>query len=187
MNILSKGLKFVPTPSSLNIIEVITNTEKSLFSAPTVIKQAAISEISEFATKWKKPLSSNITREEKKLLEEIKCNENIIVVLADKGGKTVILNKNNYIEKIEEKLKDTKLCQEFNDPTNTLKKKIGSLAESLFKKGRITEIQKIDFKSIDNLATIRRQPKIHKEGNPIRIITCTRSTIYPVSHLLHST
>ena len=106
---LSKGLKFVPTPSSLNIVEVITNTEKSLFSAPVIVKRAAISEISEFATKWKKPTSNNITKEEKKLLNEIKSNKNIIVVMADKGGKTVVMNKNTYIEKIEEKLKDEDL------------------------------------------------------------------------------
>jgi len=177
LEILSKGLKFVPTPSSLNIIEVIANTENSLYSASTIIKRAAIAEISEFATKWKKPLTSNITKDERILLKEIKSNNNIIVVSADKGGKTVVMNKDMYISKIEDKLKDNKLYEETNDPTKKLKKKINNLAMKLFNKERISESQKLDFNSIDNLPTVRGQPKIHKVGNPIRIITCTRSTI----------
>ncbi len=55
---------------------------------------------------------------------------------------------------MEEKLKDNKLYQEMSDLTNKLKKKISSLATSLFNKGRITDAPKLDFKSIDSLATI---------------------------------
>ena len=45
MNVLSKGLKFAATPRSLNMIEIITNTEQSLYGAPELTKQLAISEI----------------------------------------------------------------------------------------------------------------------------------------------
>jgi hypothetical protein len=81
------------------------------------------------------------------------------------------MNKDTYIEKIKEKLKDNKLYQEVEDPTNKLKKKISSLATRLFKKRRINEVQNLDFKSIDNLPNVRGQFKIHKENNPMRIIT----------------
>ncbi|CAF1469206.1 unnamed protein product [Rotaria sordida] len=105
-------------------------------------------------------------------------------VSADKGGITVIMNKNNYIEKIEEKLNDNKLYKKVKDPTNKIKSKINNITNYLFNKRRITEIQKLDFKSIDNLATVRGQPKLHKDGNPMRIITCTRSTILSSISLL---
>ena len=148
---LSKGLKFVPTPTSLDTIEVITNTEEALYAAPTIIKRAAIAEISEFTTKWKKPSKTNITKDEQILLKEIKNNNNIIVVEADKGGKTVIMNKKEYLEKVEEKLKDNKLYEEVKDPTAKLKKQISSLTTKLFDKGKISEAQKWMFKSNDNL------------------------------------
>ncbi|CAF1498605.1 unnamed protein product, partial [Rotaria sordida] len=144
---------------------------------PTIVKRAAIAEISTFALKWKKPLNNNITKEEKQLLNEIKSNNNIIVVSADKGGKTVIMNRNVYIEKIKEKLNDNKLYKIVTDPTNKIKEKINEITDYLFKTGRINEMQKFDFKSIDNLPYVRGQPKLHKDNHPMRIITCTRSTI----------
>jgi hypothetical protein len=42
------------------------------------------------------------------LLRDLKNMENIIIMPADKGGKTVVMNRNDYINKIEEKLNDSK-------------------------------------------------------------------------------
>ena len=177
LDVLSKGLKFVPTTTSFDFVEMIANTEVSLYSAPTNIKKAAIAEISEFAIKWKRPRKTNITKEEQKLLKDIKNNNNIIVVVADKGNKTVIMDKDEYLKKVEDIIQDKKLYQEVNDPTAKIKKKINNLTTQLLKKRKITEAQKWMLNSNENLATIKAQPKIHKDGNPMRIITCTRSTI----------
>ena len=177
LKILSKGLKYVPTPMSLNVVDIITNTENSLHSTPKIIKTAAIAEISNFMTKWKKPTKTNINIHERKLLKEIKCNKDIIVVQADKGGKMVVMDRQEYITKIEEQLYDTKVYENVNDPTNKIKHAISVIAQRLFTKKRINEKQKYDFTSIDNLPTVRGQPKLHKMGTPMRIITCTRSTI----------
>jgi hypothetical protein len=177
LQVLSKGLKFVPTASSFNLVDIITNTEKSLYSIPKLIKKAAIAEISNFMTKWRKPSKSNINKYEIKLLKEIKSNPDIIVVPADKGGKIVVMDRGQYITKIEEQLNDTNIYEVTNDPTNKIKNKICRIANKLFKKNRITQHQKYHFSSIENLATVRGQPKIHKQGTPMRLITCTRSTI----------
>ena len=99
------------------------------------------------------------------------------MVVADKGNKTVIMDKDEYLKKVEDILQDKKLYQEVNDPTAKIKKKINNLTTQLLKKRKITEAQKRMLNSNENLATIKAQPKIHKDGNPMRIITCTRSTI----------
>jgi hypothetical protein len=177
LNILSKGLKFVPTQNSLNIIEMISNTEKSLSYTPSILKKAAIAEISTFILKWKKPHRNNITKEEYKLLGELKRNNDIIIVPADKGGKIVVMNKDNYIIKIEEKLNNIDTYQEVKDPTNKIKKNISEITSKLFKQSRIKLKEKFEFTSIDNLPVIRGQPKIHKQDHPMRIITCSKNSI----------
>ncbi len=54
IQVLWKGLKFLPTPRSINTVNNIVNCEKSLFSAPLIIKNAAISQMSTFIQKMKK-------------------------------------------------------------------------------------------------------------------------------------
>lgn len=82
------------------------------------------------------------------------------------------MNKNTYIEKIEEKLKHDGLYQEVKDPAERLKKEISSLTNKLFKERKVEETQKFDFKSIDSLAIIRGQPNednnLHKINNFIK-------------------
>ncbi|CAF5155026.1 unnamed protein product, partial [Rotaria sp. Silwood1] len=55
LNVLEKGLKFIPTPKTINLVDIIANTEKSLSLSPKLIKQTAILEISTFVATWKKP------------------------------------------------------------------------------------------------------------------------------------
>ena len=55
LKVLEKALKYVPTPKSINLVDIITNVETSLNSTPKIIKQTAISEITEFVQKWRTP------------------------------------------------------------------------------------------------------------------------------------
>ena len=177
LKVLSKGFKFTPTPTSLNIIDSITNTETALYSAPALTKQLAISEVTTFVSNWKKPSRTNLSKKDFALLKEIKRNEQIIVVPADKGNKVVIMDREKYIEKIDEKLNDNNMFEEIKDPTNSLKKKISALANRLFNKNRINELQKNSWSQYDNLPYIRGQIKLHKPDQSMRIITSTRSSI----------
>ncbi|CAF5049984.1 unnamed protein product, partial [Rotaria sp. Silwood1] len=178
LNVLSKGLKFVPTPRAINTVTTIVNCEKALFSTPTLIKNAAISEVSTFIQKWKKPRKFNMNNEEIKILNEIKQIQDIVIVQADKGGKIVIMDKNDYIDKIEEKLNDKNVYKRINkDPTATIKAEISKKVTKLLQQDKITEQNKYYLTSIDDLPKIRGQPKLHKNNAPMRIVTCSRDTI----------
>ena len=177
LRVLSKGLKFVPTPSSLNVVEMICSTEKALYFMTPIIRRAAVAEITTFAAKWRKSEKHNLSKDDYRLLRELKSNDQLIVVPADKGGKVVVMNRKEYTSKVEEKLNDRSLYQIVKDPTKTLKRKISEVATRLFRENKISELQKYNMCSIDNLAYARAQPKLHKDGTPMRIITCTRATI----------
>ena len=125
LKVLSKGLKFIPTPTNINIVTTIANCEKYLYSTSKTIKNAAISEITTFIQKWKKPKKSNLNRPEIKTLKEIKSIKDIIMVQADKGGKIMIIDKADYVNKIEEMLNDKKIYERIkNDPTSQIKTEI---------------------------------------------------------------
>jgi hypothetical protein len=84
-------------------------------------------------------------------------NSSIIVVPSDKDGKIVVMDREEYIIKVEEQVNDRNIYEIFNDPTRKIKSKIRQLANRLFRKSRISELQKYDFSSIDNLPTVRGQ------------------------------
>ena len=189
LQVLSRGLNFVSIPKNINIVEVIANTEQALSNVPQLIKQLAISEISTFAENWKKKKNTrdNLTREERNALKELKNNRDIMIVQADKGGKIVVMDREEYVVKVEEKLNDDKIYEITKNPTSIIKKKISSLAERLFKSNRISQRVKYELTSIDDLPSVRGQPKLHKINNPMRIVTCSRNTITsPVSRFAFS-
>ena len=161
--VLSKGPKFVPTPTNLNIINIVTNTEKSLHSTSLTNKQLATSDISTFVTKWKKPTRLNLTKQEFALLRDRKNNEQIIIIPADKDNKIVIMNRQDYINKVEQKLGDIDLYEKLNDPTPLLERKINEITMKLFSQHKIDDFQKKIWTSIDDLPYVRGQPKIHKK------------------------
>ncbi|CAF1230956.1 unnamed protein product [Rotaria sordida] len=131
MYVLSKGLKYVPTPSSLNVIDIITNSEKSLFNVPKIFKQAAFAEISTYVSKWKKPEHNNLSKEERLALKQIKCNPAITVVTADKGGKVVVMDRDTYVLQIEEHLNNRNIYENVKDPTNLIKTSLRRESSSL--------------------------------------------------------
>ena len=187
LNVLERGLKFMVTVQSIDLIDAITIVETSFYSAPKLLKQATIAEISKFVQKWEKPKKKNLTADEMKALKELKRMEDIAIVPAHKGGKTVILDTSNYTYQIEKKLQNKIVYKEVNDPTENIKKAISKLTPKLLEQEKINLVQQKNLNEIDNLQTIRGQPKLHKQDESIRIITCSRNTItHPLSHFVFS-
>ncbi|CAF3925498.1 unnamed protein product [Didymodactylos carnosus] len=101
---------------------------------------------------------------------------------ADKGGKTVLMDKNDYIAKAKEKLNNPSVYEQVKkDPTKHIME-IKTEADKLFDLDKINVTQHYQLIGIEDLPTVRGQPKLHKPNNPMRIITCSRQTITsPVS------
>lgn len=106
----------------------------------------------------------------KKLIKEI--GDKIIVTSSDKGNKTVILYKEEYIQKLNALLEDKstyKLIRE--DPTTKLQRLNNNIVAELHKKDIITKWEKFKLTSIAAAAPdLYGLPKIHKENIPLRPI-----------------
>lgn len=117
----------------------------------------------------KRPL---IPRRFTKALEEIRSNNKIVVITADKGGGGVVRNTDDYIEKMEDLLTDN----------NAYTKPFLGQAEreaKLFIEGTRCILRKTEkgkkllplVKEAPRTPTMRSLLRIHKPGVPIRPIT----------------
>ena len=61
----------------------------------------------------------NITKEYREALKELRKNENIVIVPADKGSSTVVLKREDYHSKLSKMLESGTYKQLKKDPTVT--------------------------------------------------------------------
>ena len=123
--------------------------------------------------------NSNLTPEEWRAMKKLKDDEDILVLPADKGKCLVVMDKEEYIRKMEEKLSDQttyKLIEK--DPTEEIKTAISNQLNKIKDEGQIDN--KTFFRLFPTKTRIPRmygQPKIHKENYPLREIVDSTSSV----------
>ena len=182
IQLLRKGGGFAVTPREIPNVDYITATEcacRNLAKGEAINLRA---EVIERLSKAKLP-SSNLTTEEWKAMKTLKDDKNVMILPADKGKCLVVMDKEDYIKKMEEKLSDETTYKRLDqDPTNEVKE---SIAKELL---RLKEERQIDNKTYYQLtptkARIPRmygQPKVHKANYPLReIVDSTGSVTKPI-------
>ena len=114
-------------------------------------------------------------------LKSLRADKSIVITRPDKGLGTVILDKLEYISKVEQILSDTtKFKRILDDPFKYITKledKLARLLRKFLKLKIITdETFKYLFPSGSTLGVLYGLPKIHKLNNPIRPILSTIGT-----------
>ena len=89
-----------------------------------------------------KPPKSNISKEKRNALKSLGKNETIIILQADKGRATVVMDKTQNEKKVREMLDDEKTYSKLkSDPMAKYKRKLIAILTRLKRKGKITEQQ----------------------------------------------
>ena len=112
---------------------------------------------------------SHITKELKQAAKKLRENDEIIIRKADKSSLYVIMNKSDYINKVNNILSDqTKFKKITSNPTNKVKQEANKLISCLNSGNGDIKIPKIlgDFSAGYIYGTV----KTHKDGNPLRPI-----------------
>ena len=93
---LEKGFNFAITPKFIPKLYIINGVEAGLrkvrSEAAVQIARSKVSEILKSA----KPPQRNITHEEEEALKELKKDESSVILKADKGNATVVMNATEY-------------------------------------------------------------------------------------------
>ena len=136
---------------------------------------------------WKHTIPNNDAR---KILQNLSENPNIIVTRPDKGQGVVILNKQDYVDKTQEILKDqTKFSRIHADPLRImfqLRDKMNNYLETLRGKKKISsETYNHLYISSAKPGILYGLPKTHKTNIPIRPILSAINTFnYKLSKFL---
>jgi hypothetical protein len=110
--------------------------------------------------------ANNLSREEFESIQKLKNNEDIVIKPADKGGATVILNRESYLKEAYRQMNDTKYYVRLDKPRyHDTALKIKDILANLNQTNFITDEQ-LDFLSGPHDYKPRNiyfLPKIHKE------------------------
>lgn len=113
---------------------------------------------------------------ETKLINEVKQflreNDELLVLKSDKGGVTVVMDKAKYNEGIEVLLNNNNSFRKLNrDPTLTVQNKANAIITDLVKHNYISPEEGKTMKIYNaNAPKIYGNPKVHKDGYPLRPI-----------------
>ena len=146
----------------------------------------------ELKTVVRKPIPrDNLSKLERKALQDLSQRDDIIITKADKGGATVIWDVNDYINEAYSQLNNIRFYQELDsDPTVEFTEAVISAINTLQARGSITN--KIAKQLLpENVRTPKFYllPKIHKQSIPgrpvISSINCHTSNISAyISHTI---
>ena len=119
-------------------------------------------------------------------MPQLKKNKDRVILTTDKGVALVVMDKEEYISKVQE-LMSQPVCKGIpKDPTNKIK------AQLITKLRRIKKDSNLDegtYKAMYPTGCVPPKfyglPKIHKTGNPLRTIVSSRGSVtYEVANVL---
>ena len=198
ISLLSKGLKFVPTPTYVD--RAVLKAELEAFGRKLRLKwhfrnSESTSTINPFRRKSKfNPKGadtaiemylscleeeilnldtnlkySNLSREERSALQDLRNDSSIIIKEADKGSAVVVWDRLDYISEAERQLQDNEVYEECSgDIISPLVSKIKSCLARVKERGDVS-IETLDYFLVDNpkLGRFYLLPKIHKRMNDV--------------------
>ena len=161
-SILAKGLNFAVTENKHPVKELIVAAEKacSLLNEEeaSVLRPKLVSILTSA-----KPPKSNVSDEQTKALKSLAKDDTIMILPADKGRATVILDKETYKEKVMVMLSDEKTYTRLDkDPTAKYKRKLVNILARLKSENNITDAQKrYVYPTSESMPRLYCAPKIH--------------------------
>ena len=102
-------------------------------------------------------------------------DNSIMILPADKGNATVVLDRSIYEQKMKEIIDDIGMyCKLKRDPTTCIEKKVSGAIREIHRQGRISDKLKDKLSpSYSNPPQIYGLPKTQKENTPFRPIVAT--------------
>ena len=170
--VLSKGAGFAVVPKQIPYNDYIIATEKACKKLDKGQADALRGEITEILIEAKQP-KPNLSKQESKALNDLRKDDSIVILPADKGKCLVIMDNTEYIQKMEDKLKDETTYKGITeDPSKEIQTNINKLLIEIREKGELKN-DALFYKLRPTKTLIPRmygQPKIHKENYPMREI-----------------
>ena len=120
----------------------------------------------------------NLTKQENDALHELLHNDKIVIRQADKGSGIVIVNREDYINKLTEEMDKSDACAETEgNQAERAFKEVKKLANKMYRDGAISkDMQQYLIPRYPRAGELKGNPKLHKQGAPMRTIVNGIST-----------
>ncbi|XP_046382342.1 uncharacterized protein LOC124153288 [Ischnura elegans] len=180
-SVLAKGLNFAFLPRHIPMEDIITGVEVALWKLPLQEAEEIRQYVANVLTKSKPP-RPNLPLDQRRALDDLKSNRDIIILGADKGNSMVIINRKDYQAKIKSLLEDTTYEKLKKDLTAKIEREV----RDLIKRSSISNEEQFHLLPLSaRRPRLYRLPKIHKEGVPLRpIVSCIGSPTYALARYL---
>ncbi|XP_060531998.1 uncharacterized protein LOC132705430 [Cylas formicarius] len=168
VSVLNKGFNYAIAPKRVPVEEIVSNVEASLSTIDEQDAELIRQDVAR-VLRQSKPPQPNLSREEMQALRNLNNNENILIMPADKGNATVVMNTSDYNAKLEDILNDPIYKLVTRDPTTYLEKTTKSkILDSSINED--TKKKLIPREKSSRCPKFYGLPKIHKDGVPLRPI-----------------
>ncbi|KAL9969279.1 hypothetical protein ACROYT_G021476 [Oculina patagonica] len=187
--VLSYGLKHsvtpkrIPTETIVSSVEAVMSRQRDL-SEPA--KDNIRSRIASTIQSASIP-NSNLTKDEQQALKRLKTDDNIVILPADKGRVTVVMDKTDYYDKMDALVNDKQIYEVLKrDPTPALQRKLNNKLLTLKKTDAFDNQRYYRLRcSVPQPPKLYGLPKLHKPGIPMRpIVSFCGSPTYQLSKYL---
>ena len=125
------------------------------------------------------PPKSNIIKEESKALKELRVDKERMVLTTDNGVAMVVMDRKEYMEKVEGLLAQLAYRTINADPTNKLKAKLILTLKRIKSETNMEEgMYRTMYPTGCTAPKFYGLPKIHKTGTPLRPIVSSSSHLW---------
>ena len=135
---LSRGLNFVPSPQFIPKVHIVASVEAAIYRSRSTEEQATKAHVGVVgALNRVKPPPRNTLPEEMRAVKQLAIDKDIVILPADKGRATVVMNQSDYSAKMQAMLDDRDIYQPLSkDPTSSLESKMNRILLKLIEKDR---------------------------------------------------
>ena len=107
---LNKGLNFATTIKQIPYLDMIAPIEEAALNIPQARADELRWKVRQVLEKSKSP-KPNITKEERLAIKSLQRDENIVILPADKGNATGVMDKAEYSNKLADLIENGGYCK----------------------------------------------------------------------------
>jgi len=100
--------------------QIVSSIESGIDQLPDTEKDLVRALVTSAINSWRPPPRKNISREEEKALEDLAKDKSVTILPANKGRAVVVMNTNDYTEKVNNLLNNDKTYQKITDKRKLL-------------------------------------------------------------------
>ena len=197
--VLRYGFNFAPAPKAIPVPKIVASIESGIRDLPESNKESIRATVKNILKYSKPPTTCNLSRQQKLALKNLREDDSITIIPADKGKVIVVMDNDDYTSKISDLLSDKETYLKITD---TRRKPVSKVEKYLIKlltniketpsehdpdKSQMHKHLYLHLHSTDGTpARFYGLPKIHKPAVPLRPITsCINFPTYNLSkHLV---